>query len=310
MGFNKSVARFEDAKVKEDLQRLGIESFSTILSLQVASDEGVRKAAGKGRVNEDLFPVLEYEAPKAFFLGQVSQFLVPYDERRSPRSNSPIYFIDYLKRNSLSVKETRDIANYHLTYSSLTPLGLAERFVDLWLQQAPKDADAHWTLARIEEGRGNREGARKELQYLLKVDPTRQDYLEAAARLEFQVYLNERSMLNHKTPEIALAYLHRLLDLKGSKKDRVYRDIAHVHVSNRDYKSAISYLEKAAAYAERNKAEFQADSLWLEAADLALEDGDTRTAIAHARRALAVNPQNSAAKNKLSQLSRLTDVGP
>jgi predicted membrane-bound spermidine synthase len=304
----KSLGRFHNANVREDLRRIGIETLPTILSLQVASDKGVKKAAGKGRVNEDLFPILEYEAPKAFFLGQTSQFMESYDERRHSREGSSLYFTQYLQDHSLSASETRNITNYHFTFSPLTRFGLARYFVDLWLRQAPDDPEAHWTLARMEQQSGNLEAARKELEYLLKLRPDDAEYLEARAHVEFQTYLNERSILNHQGPEKALAYLHRLLDLKGNKKDRIYRKIAQVYAADRDYRLAIDYLEKAAAYAQKDSGEFQPDILWLDAANIAMEMDDTKAALDYFRKALAHNPGNLAAKKGLEQLSRPTTM--
>jgi predicted membrane-bound spermidine synthase len=308
--FKKSLARFEDTKVRGELKRLGIKSFSTILSLQVASDEGVRTAVGRGRVNEDLFPVLEHEAPKAFFLGRVSRFLVSYDERRLPRNGSPLFFAQYLEKFPLGRKEKKDITLYHLTYGSLTRLDLARNFVELWLRQAPRDPEAHWALARIEEGLGNLEAARKAIQYLLEHNPNNREYLEAAARLEFQAYLKRRSLVAPRSAEKALSYLHQLLRLENSKRDRIYRDIARIYAADRDYKSAISYLEKAAAYAQNNEGVFQPDTHWLEAAGMALEIGDVETGLVLVRKVLVFDPENNAAKKSLRELSQLTQTGP
>jgi predicted membrane-bound spermidine synthase/Tfp pilus assembly protein PilF len=303
VNFQESLARFQNAKVKEELGRLGIESFATVLSLQLASDEGVRRAAGKGRLNEDLFPILEYEAPKAFFLGEVSQFLISYDERLRPRDRSPLYFAEHLKKRPLSQEEIKNIAIYHLTYRSLSP-SLAQAFLAMWLRKAPDDLAAHMASARIEESRGDIEAARRKLQYLLKAHPNNPQYLETAARLEFRAYLNQRSLLDSKSPKMALTYLHRLVELGGTKKDGVYRKIAQIHATGRDYKSALEYLEKAALYAQKNKGEFQADSLWLEAAGMALETEDTNAALAYVQKALMHNPENGLAKKMLRQLSQ------
>jgi len=306
--FKKSWDRFNNGRVREDLRRLDVESFATVLSLQVASDPGVRKAAGKGRINEDIFPILEYEAPKAFFLGQTSQFLVSHDERRYPRDRSSLYFTQYLESNRLDPRDNRDITTYHLTYGSLNSIGLARSFVDLWLRQSPENPEAHWTKALVEERMGNPEVALKELHYLLRHYPDRQGYLEVAVRLELKAYSNHWSLVNSHTPERALTYLHRLLNLAHSKKDRIYHQIAQVHAADRDYQAAINYLEKAVNYTEKNSGELRPDLLWLEAADMALEMDDLGMAMNHVRKALAYNPENNLAKKRLEQLRQLLDV--
>lgn len=301
--FEKSLKRFNDPGIKEELKRLGIESFATILSLQMASDEGVRKAAGKGRVNEDLFPILEYEAPKAFFLGRNSRFLLSHDERRRPRKGALLYFTRYHRENLLERRDLRNLGTYHLSHRSLGSPDLARAFVGLWLQRASTDPEAHWALARMEEQKGDLEAARREIQYLLRVDPKNEEYLEAAARVEFQSYLNQRSLLDSHTPEKALVYLHRLSGLEGNKKGGIYRLIAQVHQAEGDYKSALSYLEKAAAYAENNRGDLTPETLWLEAAEVAMEVDDDKIALGFLDKALKHNPENSRAKKMLRQLS-------
>jgi predicted membrane-bound spermidine synthase/tetratricopeptide (TPR) repeat protein len=308
INYKESLARFNDAEVKKDLRRIGVESLPTILSSQVASDEGVRKAAGKGRVNEDLFPILEYQAPKDFFLGQTSQFLSSYDERRYPREGSFLYFTQYLKDRPMSAGEIKNLASYHLSFHFLTPSGVARNFVDLWMRHDPKDPEAHWALARIEQQGGNHDAARRELQYLLRLNPNNHDYLEAAAHLEFQSYLNERSYLASHSPEKTLSYLHRILGLDGGKKDRIYRKIAQVYAAKKDYQAAIGYLKKAIDYLKKNHGGAQPDTLWLEAANMAIEMDDFKSALDYSREALAYNPENRAAKESLNHLSQRPTV--
>jgi tetratricopeptide (TPR) repeat protein len=98
--------------------------------------------------------------------------------------------------------------------------------------------------------------------------------------------------------------------LGGTKKDGIYRKIAQIHAADRDHLSAIGYLEKAASYAEQNRGEFPPDTLWLEAAGVALEMDDPRSAISYVRKALAHNPQNRVAKERLEQLSRVEEDRP
>jgi spermidine synthase len=72
LDFNGVSERFNLQPVREDLQRIEVANLPTLFSLQIASDSTVRKMAGRGRLNEDHYPILEYEAPKAFFLQAIS----------------------------------------------------------------------------------------------------------------------------------------------------------------------------------------------------------------------------------------------
>jgi spermidine synthase len=302
--FEKSAARLNEKKINDDLRRVGIDGLPTILSLQVASDRSVRKAAGEGRLNEDLFPILEYEAPKAFFLGQTSGLPASFDERRYPAERSNLYFTRYLKKHRLTLQEAKNLANYHLSQASLGRWDLGSVFVDYWLRLAPGDPEARWALVRIEERSGHLESARRELASLLELRPDRLDYLEAASRLEFQSYVAKRSLFNAHGPEKVLGYLHRLLQHDGVQKDRFYRMIGEIYAADRDYPNALVYLEKAAFYARNNKGAFQPDALWVQAAAVALEAGLLKQSEAYARQALEHNAGNGTAKKMLEQTSK------
>lgn len=301
VNFAKFRDRFENPKVREDLGRLGIRSVPSVLSLQVASDKRVRQAAGKGAVHEDLFPRLEYEAPKAFFLGNYSELLSLYDERQGPGKGSALYLSKYLEKAELGPKELKDMTLYHFAHSRG---GLASHLVEHWLRMEPDEPEARWIRARLQLQKGSLDAARSELNYLLRLRPNQREYLEAAAQVEFQTYLNQRSFLNQKTPAAALNHLRRLLELGNAETDRIYRTIAQIHAAAGDHEAAMSYLEKAAAHAKENNTALKPDVLWVEAADIAIDAADADTALAYLRQALDYNPQNGIAKARMAQVSR------
>lgn len=72
---------FQRERPRADLARIGIESIDALLARQIASQRTGFAIAGDGGIQSDLFPVLEYEAPKAFFLGISAGLLEKFDER-------------------------------------------------------------------------------------------------------------------------------------------------------------------------------------------------------------------------------------
>jgi tetratricopeptide (TPR) repeat protein len=58
-----------------DLHKLGIKRLGMLLGLEVAADAAVRRIAGRGSLNRDRLPLLEYAAPRAFFAGSDSELL-------------------------------------------------------------------------------------------------------------------------------------------------------------------------------------------------------------------------------------------
>ena len=90
-----------------DLQRLGINSPTALFARQIASQRTAFAIPGDGPIQQDWMPVLEYHAPKAFFLGTRSRLLGKFDERTWQQYHAPVW-----KRKafaSLSDAELRSI---------------------------------------------------------------------------------------------------------------------------------------------------------------------------------------------------------
>jgi predicted membrane-bound spermidine synthase len=68
-------------RVREDLRMIDIPSPEALMARQLGSQQTAFAIAGPGLIQSDLFPVLEYEAPRAFYIGTVSHLLDRYDER-------------------------------------------------------------------------------------------------------------------------------------------------------------------------------------------------------------------------------------
>lgn len=66
---------------RQDLEKIGLTTPEAILSRQIASQHTAFAIAGEGPIQTDAFPVLEYAAPKAFYIGANAQQLFLFDER-------------------------------------------------------------------------------------------------------------------------------------------------------------------------------------------------------------------------------------
>jgi spermidine synthase len=75
--------------VQSDLAAIGIHSPEALLARQLASQRTGFAIAGNGPVQSDLFPLLEYAAPRAFYIGESSRMLVQFDERTRQQSLAP-----------------------------------------------------------------------------------------------------------------------------------------------------------------------------------------------------------------------------
>ena len=72
---------FERPEVRKDLAAIGVKSPQALWARQLASQRTGFAIPGQGPVQSDFFPVLEYEAPKAFYIGASSALLTLFDER-------------------------------------------------------------------------------------------------------------------------------------------------------------------------------------------------------------------------------------
>ena len=72
---------FAIQRVCTDMQMIDMHSPEALMARQLASQQTGFAIAGPGPVQSDLFPILEYEAPRAFYLGTGSSVLDHFDER-------------------------------------------------------------------------------------------------------------------------------------------------------------------------------------------------------------------------------------
>jgi hypothetical protein len=75
--------------VRADLAAIGIRSPEALMARQLASQRTGFAIASAGLIQSDLFPVLEYTAPEAFYIGTKARILEKYDERTRQQALAP-----------------------------------------------------------------------------------------------------------------------------------------------------------------------------------------------------------------------------
>ncbi len=108
--FNDWKKGFEREKPRADFANIGINSLEQLAARQFASQRTAFAIAGDGPIQTDPFPVLEYEAPKAFFLGITSSALAKFDERTHQR--------DMMSPERASVANSLTTAQLHQTFGT------------------------------------------------------------------------------------------------------------------------------------------------------------------------------------------------
>ncbi|MFN7138641.1 MAG: hypothetical protein ACK4UN_04830 [Limisphaerales bacterium] len=104
---------FSRPEVKKDLEAIDLRSPEAVLARQVCSQKSAFAVAGKGPIQSDFFPILEYEAPKAFYRGRAAYSLFVSDERTLQAAFAPEE-----KRNLLSGLKDEEVVNVFRRYGS------------------------------------------------------------------------------------------------------------------------------------------------------------------------------------------------
>ncbi len=102
---------FARERPRNDLARIGLQSIDALLARQFASQRTGFAITGHGPIQSDLFPVLEYEAPKAFYLGITASMLAQFDERTWQMDIAPAG-----KQSALSRLDTTQLRNIFANY--------------------------------------------------------------------------------------------------------------------------------------------------------------------------------------------------
>jgi hypothetical protein len=117
-------ALFERKEPLKDFNLVGIDSPEALWARQLASQQTAFAIAGEGPMQSDLFPVLEYEAPRAFYIGAQAKDLVRFDERTWQSELAPIE-----KRQALSALQGDKL---NLVFSQYTTINDELRNHLLW----------------------------------------------------------------------------------------------------------------------------------------------------------------------------------
>ncbi|MFH0908526.1 MAG: fused MFS/spermidine synthase [bacterium] len=140
--FARMEERIRKPAVNGDLQRIGIRTLLPVLAIQLRNSAG-RPSHVKwtGAIHSDFFPVLEYIAPRGFFIGGVASGVKWLDERSQSRARSRLWITDYLKTYEPSRDELRDLFTYIQRNGSMFDR-CGFTWASEWLARYPGDPEA------------------------------------------------------------------------------------------------------------------------------------------------------------------------
>lgn len=283
-------ARLGLSTVHGDLAKIGISRPSSLLALQIGSDAGVRRLAGDGPLNMQTRPILEYQAPKAFYESKVAGSPFSEDERlKAPVGGSPLWLAQAKAAGAITLGPD-DYAEAVAYQERWFPLGAwaaaRKMFLETWLRQAPGDERARWASFKLMRQVNEPGQAHALIEALVARHPNNPAYLDAAVDQDYlqfaRGYLggDEAAYARMKTRLVALA------KLDPAAAPGVPSRLAAIAFSAGHLADGYGAIDQAAASApaERRRA------LWLVAAQAALEANDLHPAANYLQRAMAQDP--------------------
>ena len=109
-------AVFDRPEPRKDLAAIGLLSPQMVWARQLASQRTARLFIENGPEQSDEFPVLEYEAPRAFFVGGLAKGFLQFDERTRQFQLAPMP-----KRVALHTASAEQLAPVFPQYGSVNP---------------------------------------------------------------------------------------------------------------------------------------------------------------------------------------------
>lgn len=183
--FRASLERAGSPAVRGDLSRIGIYGLAPLLSLQAASSADLRRLAVEGPLNTDMRPILEYEAPKAFFLGQQATLLNYASPGFSGEGAAALVLSRYRDwRGGLSSEELGLLQVLHQSLDT----GAAPLYAEEWGRRYPDQRRALEASVKFALKIKVPELAGPYVRKLLALAPEDPRYLSWAAETECQFY--------------------------------------------------------------------------------------------------------------------------
>jgi tetratricopeptide (TPR) repeat protein len=277
------------------------------MAMQFASDAGARRMAGEGPVNSEMRPILEYQAPKAFFMNSVASLPWQEDERlRLPTGGADGLLLGQpAMASSLRSADWQEIvAHREQTFGDRAAHHANRVFLQAWLRAEPQAERPRWEMIRWLRDEGRHEVALGMLEALLAQSPNRSEFLDVAVDTEFAVFTRRVGYLGIDEASYArmTSRLNRLRAMAPDHADDLDRRMAAIAFAAGHPEDGYASIDRIAAHAPAP----ERLPLWSMAAQAAMDGQDYPTAANYLRRALSQDANYGPALEigmKLSQVA-------
>jgi spermidine synthase len=304
-------AKLARPRVKENLERIQLDDFPTLLSLEMMTQNALDQYTGLGELNTEDRPLLEYRAPRAFFANNGAPGFFAIDERRDLRdtgllltryhAQKPLENEEWLRIGALHTTDLRGSLNYGYAVLAAHDTAQADGIVTLE------------KLAASAERLGRPEESLRYRQRLVKLKPNDAVALSNYAWQKFSLDFSRTYATAGYDGREVEALLKRSIASVADTVDRLRVRLGDFYYLTARYAEAEECFRRALIIRSEHKPDpsISQDAILLSLARSFFRLGQLDQALACAAQAVLENYENEQAKKFLFYLqSRVNKANP
>lgn len=197
--FDLMEERMAIEEVEADLSRIRIADLPTLLSRQFVSHEYVDRIVGKGIVNRELNPILEYNAPLVLF--KRKKISTKHIDERFSEEVTDLYINKYRSRYPLSAQNYYNMAAFDFKNPLITDLKLAFSLMEKCISLEPENEEFLYDFALLLQQVEKLNYAREVMVRLLQIDKDNKAYRKKFLELTYAIEQEKTSIFYRPNSE-------------------------------------------------------------------------------------------------------------
>lgn len=297
LDYQQLQAKINMPAIKEDLRRILVKDIPTLLSLQMLSEQAVANYGDVGPLNTENLPLLEYWAPRAFFVNKGVTGLNRYDERTS-FGGTTILLKQWLGEHKFSDEDIFNIGVFHSGKLRGNAI-VAYSMLSAHLKEYPNDVRALKALLDVAERMSKMDQALDIRKRLVALTPDDPELLQSYAWSKFQAERGTISSLLSFNVDESIMMLEKAIKITADTVafyrltlGDVYYNIGRYDFAADQYSQVLKMQKKY-----RNDGRVRQDNLLYHLAKSLHHLGQDDRAIGYALQSSMINPDNEDAKD-------------
>ncbi|NOX19519.1 MAG: hypothetical protein GXO87_14725 [Chlorobi bacterium] len=238
-------AKFENPKIKNDLSKIGIDNIFTFLTTQSNSVEGFYSLTLREPVNTEIHPLLEFYAPRSFYLSQSSTVVYKNDEKFDTLFTE-LYAKKYWKEKKVSYDELFATAKYHFEHTR--NYRFAYSIANYLAENFPHKYETEKLLADCSSHIVFQNSQKESLERLTNLYPEDKISLQKLIEIQLSEKLYRSSFINISNIDSLIDKFVSTLSKDTMAILKAYAGIAKLYIQNSDLPEAEKYCDKISSY--------------------------------------------------------------